>query len=69
MILISSIYSIYMLLNQVRHFLTFWFCYFAELAQIKSTPTDAELAVQIDKTESEVRLHRPPSTALLFRLA
>jgi len=31
------------------------FCYFAELVQIKSTPTDSELAVQIDETESKVR--------------
>jgi hypothetical protein len=39
----------------------FLFCDFAELVQIKSTPTDSELAVQIDETESEVRvpLHRP----------
>lgn len=47
--------------------LTMWalsetlFFYFAELAQIKSTPTDSELAIQIDETESKVRvcIHRP----------
>jgi 26S proteasome regulatory subunit (ATPase 3-interacting protein) len=32
-----------------------YFYYFAELAQIKSTPTDSELAVQIDEIESKVR--------------
>jgi hypothetical protein len=32
-----------------------YFHYFAELAQIKSIPTDSELAVQIDETESKVR--------------
>ena len=37
------------------------FHHFAELAQIKSTPTDSELAVQIDETESKVRrvAHQP----------
>ena len=38
----------------------FLFCSFAELAQIKSTPTDSELAVQIDETESKVRVRIQP---------
>ena len=44
------------------------FCYFAELAQMKSTPTDSEVAVQMDETGSKVRararIHSP-----LFYLA
>lgn len=31
----------------------------AELARIKSTPTDAELATQIDEVESKVRVRCP----------
>jgi len=41
-------------------------CYLAELAQIKSAPTDSELAVQIDETESKVtklREHLDPLRA------
>jgi hypothetical protein len=36
------------------------FYYFAELAQIKNTPTDSELVVQIDETESKVRVCTHP---------
>ena len=31
----------------------------AELARIKSTPTDTELATQIDEVESKVRIRCP----------